>query len=54
MDIVVKIIIPEGEYTKWNEYERGGIYLVKKQLRSDIRSELDSLGIEGGIEIKSE
>lgn len=54
MDIIVTIRIPEGEYTQWTEFEKGGIDLVKKELRKDIRSELDSLGIEGDLEIKSE
>lgn len=54
MDIIVTIRIPEGEYTQWDDFGKGGINLVKKQLRQDIRNELDSMGIEGDLEIKSE
>ncbi len=54
MDIIITIRIPEGEYTQWDEFEEGGIDLVKKELRKDIRYDLVSLGIEGDLEIKSE
>jgi hypothetical protein len=55
MDIIITIRIPEGEYTQWDDFDKGGIDLVKKQLKKDIRNELDSLGIvDGNLEIKSE
>lgn len=54
MDIIVTLRIPEGEYTQWDNFDKGGIDLVKKQLRQCIRYELDLLGIDGDLEIKSE
>lgn len=54
MDITVTITIPEGEYTQWDDFEEGGIDLIKKTLRGDIRYELDRLGIDGDIEIKTD
>lgn len=54
MDIIMTIRISEEEYSKWDDFEKGGIDLVKKELRAEIRMELDSLGIDGDLEIKSE
>ena len=54
MDIILTLRVSEEEYTQWGDFDEGGINLVKKQLIKDIRNELDSLGIEGDLEIKSE
>ena len=54
MDVILTRRISEGEYTQWDDFDKGGIDFVKKQLIKDIRNELDSLGIEGDLEIKSE
>jgi hypothetical protein len=54
MDIIIKIRIPEGEYKGWDEFEKGGIDLVKKELSKDLRYHLDSLGVDGDLEIITE
>ncbi len=54
MEIILTLRVSEEEYTQWGDFDEGGIDLVKKQLIKDIRNELDSLGIEGDLEIKSE
>lgn len=54
MDIVIKIRIPEEEYTKWGGFERGGVDNVIKYLNFDLTNYLSDAQIEGELEITTD
>lgn len=54
MDIVIKIRIPEEEYTKWGDFERGGVDNVIKYLKFDMENYLSDAQIEGELEITTD
>lgn len=50
-DLIIKITIPEKEYISWEDYEKGGIQLVKTTLINDFKAAAHRLGINCSVEI---
>jgi len=52
MDILIKIRISEEEYTKWGDFQRGGVDNVIEYLKFDLENYLSDSEIEGELDIK--